>query len=103
MMTVRFPTGLAITYNDARLVYYNDRHWELYTGDKANGGRFIATIQPSAGAVVEVVPPCVVSTAALVGEVNRSRALIERVERELTRINRERARRRRASAKRARG
>lgn len=58
MFTVRFPNGLSVQYNDANMLYYGEDSWEIYTALKENGGKWIASIQPSAGAVVEIVPPC---------------------------------------------
>jgi hypothetical protein len=50
MLTVRFPDGTSITYHEAnRLVTSQDR-WEIYT---AMGGKWIASIMPHAGCIVE--------------------------------------------------
>ncbi len=55
-MTVRFPNGQAVTYNRAGyLSYKDDSEWELYT---ENGGDWIASIQKSAGAILETEAPC---------------------------------------------
>jgi hypothetical protein len=60
MMTVRYPSGLSITYNEANwLVYKTDSAaWELYTRNPKSGGFWVASIQNSAGALVEVRPAC---------------------------------------------
>ena len=55
MMTVRFPNGQAVTYNRADYLDYSGDNWELYT---EKDGEWIASIQVSAGAIIEVEPPC---------------------------------------------
>lgn len=66
MMTVRYPTGVAVTFNDANwLVPLNDGSWDLYTADPANGGRWVARVQGSAGATLEVIRAAKVETADL--------------------------------------
>ena len=55
-MTVRFPNGQAVTYNRAHyLSYSKNGNWELYT---EYGGDWIASIQKSAGAILETEAPC---------------------------------------------
>jgi len=58
-MTVRFPNGQAVTYNDARFVESYGHGWHLYKskkGDVCEG--WIATVPHSSGAIIEVVRPC---------------------------------------------
>jgi hypothetical protein len=58
-MTVRFPNGQAVTYNDANfLTFGNGQVWSLYTKDPEKGGRWLCSISPESGAIVESVPPC---------------------------------------------
>jgi hypothetical protein len=68
--TVRYPSGQAVTYNDATFLYHGNGSWEIYTKDKEKGGRCICVIQQSAGVAVEFVTPCKVENplAKLTGE-----------------------------------
>lgn len=62
MLTVRFPSGVAIVYNSASHVRYRENgDFEIYTRSPEKGGFWAATIQASAGAVVEVMAACSVS------------------------------------------
>lgn len=59
MMTVRFPNGTSVQYNSANFVTLgtaNDRGFHLYTDDTKR--IWIASIQESAGAIVEGVAAC---------------------------------------------
>lgn len=58
MMTVRFPNGQAITYNNGGFLQYTPDFWEIYTASPSKGGHWIASIQARAGAIVETSPPC---------------------------------------------
>lgn len=54
MMTVRFPIGFSVQYNDANHATRNvNGYTDLYTKE----GRWIAQV-PTAGCIVEVVKPC---------------------------------------------
>ncbi len=56
MMTVRYPNGQAITYNDAGFLKHGDNcTWIL---KERENGPCIAFIQASAGAIVEFRNPC---------------------------------------------
>lgn len=70
MLTVRFPTGVSIRYNEATFVQYTQAAWELYTKDPARGGRWVASVSPFAGGIIEAQPACAVenSTLGLTGE-----------------------------------
>lgn len=71
MLTVRFPTGVSVRYNQATFIQYGPDIWHLYTKDpKAEGSRFVAAISPYSGAIVEALPACAVEnpTAGLTGE-----------------------------------
>lgn len=57
-MTVRFPNGQEVTYNDACYLNYKSQGWELYTKDPDKGGSWIVSIQQSSGAIVESMKPC---------------------------------------------
>lgn len=65
MLTVRFATGISVTYNTARFLSRESECWKLYTADPNKGGAWIASIQPSAGAIVEAIDACKVEQAAL--------------------------------------
>jgi hypothetical protein len=58
MLTVRYPNGVSITYNTANFLRYTPSSWELYTRDPANGGTWVASLMPSANAIVEATPAC---------------------------------------------
>jgi hypothetical protein len=58
MMTVRFPSGFSVRYNDAGFLRYMDRGWELYTANPDKGGKWVASIALNSGAIVEVKEPC---------------------------------------------
>jgi len=64
MMTVTFPTGLRVTYSDARFLNYKSSAWELYTANPEEGGRWVASIAPGAGCIVETLPPSKIESAA---------------------------------------
>ena len=66
MLTVRYPSGLAITYNDAvKLRYESDYHaWILYSDNSCT--QWVASIQESASVIVECVRPCSITTQAKV-------------------------------------
>lgn len=68
MMTVRFPSGVAVTYNDATYLRYGARAQELYTKDPAAGGTWIASVPVATGCIVETCRPCKVEQAALTVE-----------------------------------
>lgn len=56
MLTVRFPDGTAVQYNAANYLVHGERVWNLYSNDTKT--EWIASIQPSSGAIVERVPAC---------------------------------------------
>lgn len=58
MLTVRFPSGVAVHYNTATYCVRGENGWQLYT---EKDGCWVATIQASAGAIVEAVPACSVT------------------------------------------
>ena len=53
MLTLRFPSNLTVTYNTAKYLLRTSDGYHLYT---EKGGRWIASVQLSAGVVVEAVP-----------------------------------------------
>lgn len=55
MMTVRFPNGHAIQYNNATWLAWDPGKWVLKESEK---GKPIAFIQASAGVIVEFASPC---------------------------------------------
>lgn len=66
MITVRFPSGLSVTYNDANYLTHSSTAHQLWQRKNAagQGEGFIASIQSSAGAIVEYVKPCRVERVA---------------------------------------
>lgn len=74
-LTVRFQNGNTIVYNSANHVVYGTTSWNLYS---EKGGRWIAAIQPSAGAIVEAVPPCnIFSPSDLTGAIRQVNSALE--------------------------
>ena len=55
MFTVRYPNGQTIQYNTAHFLQYTSNGWELYT---KKDGDWVASIQLSAGAILECQSPC---------------------------------------------
>lgn len=80
MFIVRFPNGVAITYNDANYLRYTTSGMELYDKAPNENGNWIACIQASAGATVERVPACFVENPVekLTGE-NALKFVVEHV------------------------
>ena len=64
MITVRFPTGMSITYNCGWYIQHPADRWAIYDKDPAKGGLLIAMIQASAGALVEWTAPCRIENPA---------------------------------------
>lgn len=58
MLTVMFPTGVRVTYNDANYLVRGESSWSLYT---AKDGTWVASIQCAAGAIIEATRPCVIT------------------------------------------
>lgn len=60
MLTVRLPNGQVLQYNDACWLKRSSNGWALYTADpdKYPDAKWVASIQDSAGAIVEARPPC---------------------------------------------
>lgn len=59
MMTVMFPTGIRVTYNEANHIEWPDNGCWLLKTEK--DGKTICKIQPTAGVIVEWRNPCVVT------------------------------------------
>lgn len=64
MITVRYPTGVCLVYNNAHFLRHGNGTWSIYTGDPDKGGDHIAFIQASAGVVVDWTPPCRIENPA---------------------------------------
>ncbi len=64
MFTVRYPSGVAVQYNTACYLLRGNDGWQLYTKNPTEGGTWVASIQLSAGAVVEAVGACRVGNDA---------------------------------------
>jgi hypothetical protein len=58
MFTVRFPNGQAVQYNNAHCLNRESSAWVLYTAEPSKGGEWIASIQVSAGVIVESQSAC---------------------------------------------
>ena len=58
MITVRFPSGVAVQYNTASYVLRSSDAWHLY---EQKDGKWVASIQMSAGVMIEAVPACAVT------------------------------------------
>jgi hypothetical protein len=54
-LKIVYPDGSWRVYNDANFLYTSDTSWSLYT---KQAGQWVASIQVSAGAVVETRDPC---------------------------------------------
>jgi hypothetical protein len=68
MITVRYPNGQAVTYNTGWYLIRDGVGWHIYDKDPATGGSLQASIQLSAGCIVEWTPACRVENAALTVE-----------------------------------
>ncbi len=65
MITVRFPTGVSLTYNaDWYTQHPREDGWKIYDRMPEKGGTIIAMIQPSAGAIMEWSAPCRIENPA---------------------------------------
>lgn len=62
MLTVMFPSGVRVTYNEANYCLRSENSWNLYT---AKDGNWVASIQGSAGALIEARKPCVIAAPPL--------------------------------------
>lgn len=60
MIRVRYPNGLVVTYNRAGFLRHGDGGWHLYTDNTASN--WVASIQPSSGAIIESHRPCSIHT-----------------------------------------
>lgn len=69
MMSVLFPTGVRVTYNEARFLRYVSAGVELYTADPAKDqkARWLVIIPASTGCIVEAEPAC---KTAIPGQLN---------------------------------
>lgn len=56
MLRVRFPSGMVIQYNSATYLSQKEIGWDLY--ENKDEKKWVASIQLSAGAVVEAIPAC---------------------------------------------
>lgn len=64
MITLRFPSGVAVTYNDANFLQYKDPFVRLMTAAPEKQGRLVAVVPYSSGVVVGFVKPCRVEDVA---------------------------------------
>jgi hypothetical protein len=57
MMTVRYPNGMVVTYNNAMWLIRHSDCWQLL---EKEGGQLVVSIPLTAGAAVEFFRPCAV-------------------------------------------
>ena len=60
MLTVRYPNGMAVQYNSATFLEHSANVWHLYTRRPSEGGKWVASVQVSAGVIVESASPCAI-------------------------------------------
>ena len=66
MITVRYPSGIVVTYNDANFLTHDKAgDWALSRRVNGNDVEKIAFIQASAGVIVEFTPACKAEQSAL--------------------------------------
>jgi hypothetical protein len=63
MITIRFPSGLSITYNNANYLYRELTKTVLYTKSVEEGGKFVA--QVLGDHVVEFEGPCKIENVGI--------------------------------------
>lgn len=83
MLQVRYPDGTIVVYNNANQLEHGPNGWNLYT---KKDGNWIATIQPSAGVIVEAVEACRVdrpSDLALRMQLEKAERRVKALERKL--------------------
>ena len=75
MITVRFPNGQAITYNNAMwIIHYESSGGIMHDLWTKKGGEFIARIPP--GCIVEWIRPCKVENSAQVQTLESAARLV---------------------------
>jgi hypothetical protein len=79
-VTVRFPSGQAVRYNEAKWVVWEGEGAAFYAGEDKK--RFIARVLPGSGAIVEFQSPCDVSNP-LVNREDMARLVVNSI-REIT-------------------
>lgn len=89
MLTVRYPNGQAIQYNNANYLRYSTSAYEIYNGDPDKSGKWIASIQLSAGAIVETTCPCKIHNALNENQFNNLTNELLRINKELKLIKKE--------------
>jgi hypothetical protein len=89
MLIVRYPSGVSIRYNTANQLIYHEQYWTLLTGPKDQGGTWVASIQVSAGVIVESVPACNIENPTLALSSRKVDQLMEDNWRELGKLKRQ--------------
>lgn len=80
MMTVMFPTGIRVTYNEAHFIQWPDNGpWLLKTNEN---GEIICRIQPSAGVLIEWKKPCAVTAPPVATAKDSLRFLVNELNRQ---------------------
>ncbi|MDP1795901.1 MAG: hypothetical protein Q8K78_00390 [Planctomycetaceae bacterium] len=77
MLTVQFPGGVRVQYNTANFLLRCADAWQLYT---EKNGDWVATIQLSAGVIVEAVPARAVMAPPLASWVDGLDMLLKLIE-----------------------
>ena len=77
MMTVTFPSGVRVQYSTAGYLIRDQASWVLYT---KKDGDWIASIQMSAGVIVESVPACAVTAPPIPSDDAALDALLRQIE-----------------------
>jgi hypothetical protein len=77
MLTVRYPNGQKLRFNNAHHLLYSETEWCLYESEKQK--KLIAIIQPSAGVIVEFVSPCFVEKENIELTKRRAFEMVERI------------------------
>jgi hypothetical protein len=85
MMTVRFPNGQAVQYNNAMWLEREETGWVL---KESKAGAFIAFVQASAGAIVEFRGPCRVYDGIKSDQLSRLETQVQTLTREIRSLKR---------------
>lgn len=72
-MTIRFPNGVSLRYHNAKYLIRDAGSWALYTKNPNDGGAWVASIQLSAGCVVECEGQSVTISNPVEGKTNEEK------------------------------
>jgi hypothetical protein len=79
MITVRYPTGFSVQYNSGDWVHWMDGLARISTASPEKGGLWIADVQASAGAIIEVRGPCRTYNANLIDAAQVGEIALEKI------------------------